>query len=81
MRTVFTPVPSRLRRFSSDLRSMTRSSVIFLHSVGAEEEVEVAEEEDDEAPAAGVVLGVLAAAAPDSAAAILRLNLPLRAAL
>lgn len=32
MSTVLTPVMSKFRRFSSDLRSMTRRSVIFLHS-------------------------------------------------
>lgn len=50
-RTVLTPLMSKLRRFSSDLRSMTRSSVIFLPSAcpGATEVTT--------APAAAAILG------------------------
>ena len=61
MSTVFTPVTSRLRRFSSDLRSMTRRSLIFLLSVVGG------------AAAAGAVgaPGAPAAAGDEAAAAIL----------
>lgn len=61
MSTVFTPVMSRFRRFSSDLRSMTRRSVIFLLSVGGSATA---------AGAAGAA-GAPAAAGDGAAAAIL----------